>query len=209
LSILRRAGLVNLRSYVKTVWFTAVLTAIIGVCEGVYGYTHGSSFLTQDAVGWAYGALIYTISAISFEGSPQSEFSAAAAIAVILALSGFHGTYDVVTGLLEAVPDDPSEVAASSELSLVVALLVAILLWRFRRSHDPVVEGSWLSARNDVLSGGLDTSVILVSNVFLAKWPQIISDGIGVALSFQAAYVVARDALQLRRAISGGDRPRQ
>jgi Co/Zn/Cd efflux system component len=196
---LRRTGVVNVRNYTATVWLTAALTATIGVSEALYGYTHGSSFLIKDAVGCAYAALIYAISACSFEGSIQTEFRAAGAIAAILAVSGFHGAFDIVAGLLETVPDDPSEVAAASELSLVVALLVAGLLWRFRRSHDPVVEGSWLAARNDVLSSGLDAAVTLVSSVFLAKWPQVISDAIGVALSFQAAYVVARDTMILRR----------
>jgi Co/Zn/Cd efflux system component len=195
----RRTGTVNVRNYTATVWLTAALTATIGVGEAIYGYTHGSSFLMKDAVGWAYAAPIYVISACSFGGSVRTQLRAAGAIAVILAVSGFHGAFDVVAGLLDSVPDDPSEVAAASGVSLVVALLVAGLLWRFRRSYDPVVEGSWLAARNDVLSSGLDSVVTLVSNVFSAKWPQVISDAIGVALSFQAAYVVARDAMILRR----------
>jgi Co/Zn/Cd efflux system component len=116
----------------------------------------------------------------------------------VLAVGGCQGAYEVIAEFMVEEADDAAGLAASSVLSVLGALLVAGLLFRFRRSHDPVVEGSWLSARNDIVTSGLDAVVTFSTTLITAKWPRTAIDVLGVVLAFQAAFVVARDALVLR-----------
>jgi Co/Zn/Cd efflux system component len=170
----------------------------IGCAEAAYGFLSGSKFLLKDGLEWGYGTVIYAISALSYGRTQQAESRAGALIAMVLALGGCQGLYEIVTAFMVQEPDDAAGLAASSVLSVLGALFVAGLLFRFRRSHDPVVEGSWLSARNDIITSGLDAVVTFSSTLITAKWPRTAIDVLGVMLSFQAALVVGRDALVLR-----------
>jgi Co/Zn/Cd efflux system component len=186
--------------YVRAIWTVALLTVAIGCAEAAYGYVSGSKFLLKDGVEWGYGTVIYVISALSYGRTQEAEARPGALIAVVLAIGGCQGAYEVTTELMLQEPDDAAGLAASSVLSVLGALFVAGLLFRFRRSHDPVVEGSWLSARNDIITSGLDASVTFSTTLIAAKWPRTAVDVLGVALAFQAAFVVARDAWVLRTA---------
>jgi Co/Zn/Cd efflux system component len=147
--------------------------------------------------------VIYAISALSYGRTQEAESRAGALIATVLATGGCQGLYEIVTELMVQEPDDPAGLGASSALSVLGALFVAGLLFRFRRSHDPVVEGSWLSARNDIITSGLNASVTFSTTLITAKWPRTAIDVLGVALAFQAASVVARDAWGLRTGPAG------
>jgi Co/Zn/Cd efflux system component len=189
--------------YVRTIWTVALLTVAIGCAEAAYGYFSSSKFLLKDGLEWGYGTVIYAISALSYGRTQEAESRAGALIAMVLATGGCQGLYEIVTELMVQEPDEPAGLAASSALSVLGALFVAGLLFRFRRSHDPVVEGSWLSARNDIITSGLNASVTFSTTLITAKWPRTAIDVLGVALAFQAASVVARDAWGLRTGPAG------
>jgi Co/Zn/Cd efflux system component len=184
--------------YVRAIWTVALLTVAIGCAEAAYGYVSGSKFLLKDGVEWGYGTVIYAISALSYGRTQVAESRAGVLIAIVLAIGGCQGAYEVITEFMVKEPDDAAGLAASSVLSVLGALFVAGLLFRFRRSHDPVVEGSWLSARNDIITSALDAVVTFSTTLITAKWPRTAIDVLGIALAFQAAFVVGRDAWILR-----------
>jgi Co/Zn/Cd efflux system component len=186
--------------YVRAIWTVTLLTVAIGCAEAVYGYVSGSKFLLKDGLEWGYGTVIYVISALSYGRTQEAESRAGALIAIVLAIGGCQGAYEVITEFVIQEPEDAAGLAASSVVSVLGALSVAGLLFRFRYSHDPVVEGSWLSARNDIITSGLDALVTFSTTLITAKWPRTAIDVLGVVLSFQAAFVVARDARVLWRA---------
>jgi Co/Zn/Cd efflux system component len=199
-SLAARTKMTSGDGYVRTIWTVAVLTVAIGCAEAVYGYVSGSKLLLKDGVEWGYGTVIYAISALSYGRTQVAESRAGVLIAIVLAIGGCQGAYEVITEFMVQEPDDAAGLTASSVLSVLGALVVAGLLFRFRRSHDPVVEGSWLSARNDIITSGLDALVTFSMTLITAKWPRTAVDVVGVALAFQAAFVVGRDAWVLRTA---------
>jgi Co/Zn/Cd efflux system component len=180
--------------YIRAIWTVAALTVAIGCAEAAYGYASGSKLLLKDGVEWGYGTVIYAISALSYGRTQVAESRAGALIAIVLAIGGCQGAYEVISEFMVQEPEDAAGLAASSVLSVLGALFVAGLLFRFRRSHDPLVEGSWLSARNDMITSALDAVVTFSTTLITAKWPRTAIDVLGVALSFQAAFAVARDA---------------
>jgi len=183
--------------YVRTIWTVAVLTVAIGCAEAVYGYVSGSKFLLKDGLEWGYGTVIYAISALSYGRTQKAESRAGTLIAVVLAIGGCQGAYEVITEFMVEEPQDAAALAGSSILSVLGALFVVGLLFRFRRSHDPVVEGSWLSARNDIITSGLDALVTFSATLITIRWARTAIDVVGVGLAFQASFVVARDAWAL------------
>jgi Co/Zn/Cd efflux system component len=189
--------------YVRTIWTVAALTGVIGCAEAFHGYVSGSKFLLKDGLEWGYGTVIYAISALSYGRTKETEARAGALIAVVLAVGGCQSAYEVVTEFGMEVSDDAAGLAASSVLSVVGAFVVAGLLFRFRRSHDPVVEGSWLSARNDIITSGLDALVTFAATLITIRWARTAIDVLGVVLAFQAAFMVARDAWVLRTGTAG------
>lgn len=189
-----------MRSYPRTLWLVVAFTVLVGCAESAFGLREGSSFLVKDGVEWGYGAAIYAVAALTYGRSPEAEFRGGMLVALILALGGLQGGYEVVSGLLTGGDDDDLGLTTSSLISLFGAIVVAALLLRFRRSHEPAVEGAWLSARNDVVTSTLDLTAVLVLKLIPSKWPQTASDSIGVILAFWAAFVVARDTLQVRSA---------
>jgi Co/Zn/Cd efflux system component len=186
--------------YIRTIWAVAFLTAVLGCAEVAYGYFTRSSFLLKDGFEWSYGTVIYVISALSYGRTQKTESRAGMLIALVLFVGGCQGTFELISEFMAEQPNDAVGLAASSAISVLGAVLLAGLLFRFRRSHDPVVEGSWLSARNDMITSGLDALVTFSTASISAKWPRTAIDVLGVVLSFQAAFVVARDARVLRTA---------
>jgi Co/Zn/Cd efflux system component len=188
-----------MKSYTRTLWAVVAVTVGAGCIETALGLRQGSSLLVKDGAEWAYGATIYTIAALTYGRSAATEYKAGLLVALILAIGGVQGSYEIVSGLLSGLEDDDAVgLAASSGFSMIGALVVAGLLIRFRNSDDPVIEGSWLAARNDVVTSALDLGVVFILKLVPSRWPQVASDAIGVALAFRAASVVAHEALRMR-----------
>jgi Co/Zn/Cd efflux system component len=183
--------------YIRTIWAVAFLTAVLGCAEVAYGYFTGSSFLLKDGFEWSYGTVIYVISALSYGRTQKTASRAGALIALVLFVGGCQDALEMMASFTTHELEDTAGLRTSSVLSFLGAVLVGALLFRFRRSDDPVVEGSWLSARNDLITSGLDLTVTLSTSLVAAKWPRTAIDALGVVLAFQAAFVVARDAWAL------------
>ncbi len=91
---------------------------------------------------------------------------------------------------LEGVED----LTSSAVIDIVGSIAEAGLLFRFRGSHDAVVEASWLSARNSIVTSVMGAAVTVLVVSPSIQWPQTMIDAIGTLLAFQATVVVARDA---------------
>ncbi len=82
----------------------------------------------------------------------------------------------------------------SSVVDVLGSLAEAAALLRFRRSRDPFIAASWLSARNSALIIALESAITLVLSSSGSQWPEDLIDTLDAILTLQAAIVVAREA---------------
>ena len=185
------------RGYRRALWAVLGIAVVALAAETTAGYVFGSRHLVKDGTDWLYVIAVYAVAAISYDRSPRAEYLAGFALAAILVVAGLDSARDLVDNVLRPQVESAAEATVSTLFALVVAIISVVVLWPFRRSDDPVVAATWLSARNDGLSsaaGGLVTVLAPGSG----DWPDLAAEVAGALLTFYAAFAVARSAWRLR-----------
>lgn len=182
--------------YHSTIARIAAAVFMIAFGELAYGVMVESRFLIRDGFDWIYDVLIYAIAAFSFGRGARAEKVAAIALGAVLLAAGVVTTVQMWWAWIEPPQIEALNVTVSAFLIIAVAWLIAILLWPFRASTHPVIEATWLSARNDVIVSTLYALVMLAARLMPSLWPQMIVDGISACLCLQAGAKVIRDALR-------------
>lgn len=192
------------KRYHSTIARIAAAVFLIAFGELSYGIVVESRFLIRDGFDWIYDVLIYVIAALSFGRGARAEKVAGVALGLVLVTAG------VVTGLqmwwafVEPPQIEPFNVTISALLIIAVAWMIAFLLWPFRAATHPVIEATWLSARNDVIVSTLYAVVMLAARLMPSLWPQMLVDGVSACLCLQAGAKVIRDALRNDAAMQKG-----
>jgi Co/Zn/Cd efflux system component len=182
------------RRYIGSLWLITLVALTLCAGEVICGYLASSDVLLADGAAWIYDVGIYGLAALSFGRAKSVEQRAAFALAAILGIGGFHGAYEIWNAIADPTHDKADNLTITAIIDIVGSFAEAALLFRFRVSHDPVVEATWLSARNSVLTSTVGAAVTLIFQTISVQWPQIVVDAFGVFLVFQAAVVVIRDA---------------
>ena len=192
------------KRYHSTIARIAAAVFLIAFGELSYGIVVESRFLIRDGFDWIYDVLIYVIAALSFGRGARAEKVTGVALGLVLVTAG------VVTGLqmwwafVEPPQIEPFNVTISALLIIAVAWMIAFLLWPFRAATHPVIEATWLSARNDVIVSTLYAVVMLAARLMPSLWPQMLVDGVSACLCLQAGAKVIRDALRNDAAMQKG-----
>jgi Co/Zn/Cd efflux system component len=180
--------------YTRSLWLIMLVALLLCIGEMTYGYLVSSREVLKSGAEWFYDVSFYGLAAISFGRSRLIEQRAAFALAAILATGGVQSVYEVWHGIVYPVNEKMDELTISAIIDVMGDFAEATLLFQFRGSHDPVVEATWLSARNSILTSALGGAVTLISKNFSAHWPQIVVDALGAFLAFQVAFVVVKEA---------------
>lgn len=192
------------KRYHATIARIAAAVFLIAFGELAYGVMVESRFLIRDGFDWIYDVLIYVIAALSFGRSAQVERAAAIAMGLVLVAAGVVTVLQMWWAWIEPPQIEPFNVTLSALLIIAVAWLIVFLLWPFRHSQHPVIEATWLSARNDVVISTLYATVMLAARLYPSLWPQMVVDGISACLCLQAGAKVVRDAWRDSAAMEEG-----
>ena len=187
------------KAYTRTIWTIVIGIVTMEACEAARALHLDNRLLLKDALEWSYDAAIYAAAAVSFGRGERIERMSALAIAGVLAIAGLQGSYEVVRAFFITPVIEPLTVGISSALVIVEGLAVAGALYRFRSSRNPLIEASWLSARNDAVSAVLYATVLAAARLAPMRWPQMTVDAFTAFLAFQAAWTIARDAWPIDR----------
>ncbi len=182
------------KAYKRSLWIITFVALVLCVGEVGYGYAASSKELLKAGIEWIYDVAIYGLSALSFGRSRSVEQRAAYVLALILGIGGVQGADEVWDAVSHPGLEGAEDLTSSAVIDVVGSIAEAGLLFRFRGSHDPVVEASWLSARNSIVTGVLGAAVTVLVVSPTIQWPQTLIDAFGALLAFQAAVVVLRDA---------------
>ena len=185
------------RRYRRALWAVLAIAAAALGAELAAGYVLGSRYLVKDGTDWLYVIAVYALAAVSYGRSQVAEYRAGFALAAILVVAGLDSTRDVIEAALHPEVESAAESAISTLFALSVAGVSISILWPFRRSEDPVVKATWLSARNDGVSSAAGALVSAFAPGS-GSWPDLTTEIAGAALTFWAALTVGRSAWRLR-----------
>jgi hypothetical protein len=173
-------------------WLAALAALLFCAGECVYGYWTGSGDVVKGGEQWLYDVLIYGLAAVSLGRTRSIERGVAFLLLTIFIFGGFDGMRDVWAAVHDPAAEN-NEPLASDVFDISGCVFEAMALIPLRASRNPVLEATWLSARNSVLASVASAVVAVVCHAFTMSWPRIAVIALESLLAFQAAFVVARD----------------
>jgi Co/Zn/Cd efflux system component len=180
--------------YKRTVWVIAAGILLLALVEAAWAHAIGSKDLLKDASGFGYDIALNVVAAIVFGRGARTERLSAFVIGALLAATGIDGLSDLWSDLQNPDPSSVGEIVTSNLVAVAVACFAAAALVRFRNDTNPLVQATWLNARNDAAAAVLTAVLGLLAHLAPVRWPEYALDLIAVIFSFQAAATVLRSA---------------
>ena len=174
------------RIYHRTIMGIAALVLAICLGETLYGLMLDSRFLLRDGLEWGYDVAIYVTAALAFGRGLRAERYAGFALAFVLLGAGCVTIWQIWRAFVDPPQVEPFAITLSGTLIILEAWVLVGLLWRFRRSHHPVIEATWLSARNDAVTSTFYALAMIAARMEPVTWPQMAVDSISAILCLQA-----------------------
>ncbi len=184
------------RRYNRTIILLAAMVLAIGVGETTYGLATDSRFLIRDGLEWTYDVVIYATAAAAFGRGVRAERWAAFALALVLLGAGLVTLWQIWRAFVDPPEVESLSITIAGLLIIAEAWAVVALLWRFRRSHHPVIEATWLSARNDAMTSTFYALATMAARFAPDTWPQMAVDVISAILCLQAGVQILRELMR-------------
>jgi Co/Zn/Cd efflux system component len=188
------------RAYRRIIWAIALGILVFAALQCAWALSVGNRQLFKDGVDWVYDVILYGIAAVVFGRGQRWEDLSALAIAAVLAVAGLHTLYDLADKIANPRPIDVTALGFSAVSAVVIALVVAGLLFRFRRSDNALIQATWLSSRNDMIRTTAFAAVAFATRSAPLRWPEYALDVFLAALNFHAAWAIWRVTRKERRA---------
>ena len=182
--------------YRRTIMLIAALVLAICLGETLYGLALDSRFLIRDGLEWAYDVVIFATAAAAFGRGLRAERRAAFALAAVLLGACLVTTWQIWRAFVDPPEVEPFSITVAGMLIIAESWAVVALLWRFRRSHHPVIEATWLSARNDAATSTLYALAMMAARFAPVTWPQMAVDAISAILCLQAGVQILRELMR-------------
>ena len=180
------------RAYRLTIWAIALGILIFAALVVAWALAIGNSQLLKDGVDWVYDVALYGIAALVFGRDGRAEKLAALGIGAVMAVAGLHTLYDLWDKILRPRPIELFTLGFSAGSAILIAYLIVLALWRFRREPNPVIKATWLSSRNDTISTTGFALVGLAARLAPVRWPEYLLDLVVASLCFQASWAIWR-----------------
>jgi Co/Zn/Cd efflux system component len=195
------------RAYKRIIWTIALGIAVLAGAQAAWALSIGSRQLLKDASDWIYDVVLYGIAAFTFGRGAAAERGSALVIAAIMAAGGLHTLYDLWDKVVAPRPIEIATIGFSAASAIAVGYAVLWALLRFRHDGNPLVQATWLTARNDAVATTLFALVAFATRIAPMRWPEYALDLVGAALSFQATFAIVRARLRDRRSAGAAGLP--
>lgn len=179
-------------AYRRIIWGIALGILLFAALQCAFALSVGNRQLLKDGIDWVYDVALYAIAAIVFGRGARWEELSALAIAAILAFAGLHTLYDLYDKIVMPRPIEVTALGFSAISAVIIALVVAGLLWRFRNSDNALIQATWLSSRNDMIRTTAFAAVAFLTRSAPMRWPEYALDVFLAALNFHAAWAIWR-----------------
>ena len=184
------------RRFVALMWGIAAGVFVFASAIVAYALVHDLVQLRRDGTDWIYDIAFYVMAAVLYGRGARIEQIGALALACVMAIAGFHTLYDLWDKVLNPRPIQPLVLGFSALTSAGFGFLVVWLLLPFRASTNPLIEATWLSARNAMIVSAAYASVTFFARLASSRMVEYGLDLFAAALCFQTAFIITRDALR-------------
>ena len=192
----RPRGSDDSQRFLKALRVIAVAALLFCILSIAFNWLSASGSYFEDGIYWIYDCAIYGLAAISFGKGAFVERAAAFMLSLVLAIAGCQGTYDIWSEIVQRAPEAPGTAPYSALIFATGAIVEAALLFRFRKSGEPLMKATWLSARNSATIALAGAAIPVLSHTSSGNDPQIIVDCLDTILAFQAAILVVRETFE-------------
>ncbi|MDB5597084.1 MAG: hypothetical protein JWM36_4045 [Hyphomicrobiales bacterium] len=184
------------RAYLRTIWGIALGILVFAGGVVVFAHLNGLRQLLKDGLDWGYDVVLYGLAAVVYGRSARAERICAIAIGAVMAVAGVHTLYDLWDKIGNPRPIEPATLEFSAITAAASGFLVVGLLLRFRHSENPLIQATWLSSRNSMLSTAVYSFVSLFARLATSRLVEYGLDVFAAVLCFQAAWVILRDVMR-------------
>jgi divalent metal cation (Fe/Co/Zn/Cd) transporter len=183
---------VEARAYKRAVLIILSVIGALTLAQSVYALAIGNRFLLKDALDWGYDLVLWAVALACFGRGMRWEHLAALAIGAVMFVAGCHTAYDLWDKIVTGRRPELWVAGWSSGTMVFVALLLLVLMWRFRRAQNALVAATWLSSRNSIVITLLFAGMSLFARTRGAQGYEIALDCLAIFLSFQACWAILR-----------------
>lgn len=164
----------------RVVFWVAVLNlAYFGIEFGV-ARTIGSVSLFADSIDFLEDASVNLLILVALGWTARNRARVGMALAVILLVPGLATLWTAWEKFSTLVPPDPLPLTLTGLGALVVNLLCAFMLVRYRQHQGSLTRAAFLSARNDAVANLAIIAAGFVTVYLRSAWPDLIV-GLGIA----------------------------
>jgi Co/Zn/Cd efflux system component len=184
------------RTYVRRMWGLSLGILAFAAAQVVYAQLNALPQLRRDGLDWGYDVFFYAMAAVLYGRGDRAERSGAVVLGIVMIVAGLDTLNDLAMKIREPRPIEPLALGFSAFTAAASGFVMVGLLLPFRESRNPLIEATWVSARNSMISNAAYASVTLVARLATSRMVEYGLDVFAAVLSFQAAYVILRDALR-------------
>jgi divalent metal cation (Fe/Co/Zn/Cd) transporter len=163
---------------------------LIAIPQIVYAWAIGNRFLLKDGFDWSYDVVLWLVALACFGRGMRAENLAALAIAGVMFVAGCHTAYDLWDKIATGRRPEFWVAGWSSFTMVFIAGLLLVMMWRFRRSENPLIAATWLSSRNSIIITLCFAAMSLFARTRSRQGFEIALDLLAIFLSFQAVYAI-------------------
>ena len=160
-------------------WVALLNLAYFGVEFGV-ARTIGSVSLFADSIDFLEDASVNLLILVALGWTAKNRARVGTALAVILLIPGLATLWTAWEKFSSLVPPDPLPLSLTGLGALVVNLLCAFMLVRYRQHQGSLTRAAFLSARNDAVANIAIVAAGFMTLYLRSAWPDLLV-GLGIA----------------------------
>jgi Co/Zn/Cd efflux system component len=183
------------RQYARRMWALALGILAFASAQVIYAQVNGLLQLRRDGLDWGYDVVFYAMAALLYGRGDRAERTGALVLGLVMVVAGLDTLNDLAMKIREPRAIEPMVLGFSAVTAAASGFIFVGILLPFRESDNPLIEATWLSARNSMISSAAYAGVTLFARLATSRAVEYGLDVFAALLSFQAAYVIIRDAL--------------
>lgn len=190
-------------AYRRALWIVVILNVGFGVIELIGGFLAGSQALKADSLDFLGDGSITFVGLLALTWTALARARVALAQGIFLAALGVGVIATAAWRAFNAVPPEADIMGVVGIAALVVNVVAAIVLSRFREGGDANAKAIWLFSRNDALA---NVAVIVAAGLVAwtgSAWPDLaVAAVIAILFLNSARAIIASARAELREQAS-------
>jgi Co/Zn/Cd efflux system component len=160
-------------AYRRALWIVVILNVGFGIIELIGGFVAGSQALKADSLDFLGDGSITFVGLLALTWTALARARVALAQGIFLATLGVGVIATAAWRVFNAVPPEADIMGVVALAALIVNVVAALVLSRFREGGDANAKAIWLFSRNDALA---NVAVIVAAGLVAwtdSAWPDL------------------------------------